>query len=81
MTKESHYHVEDLRKALKSAIAKNEPVYAAEGPCGGCDLIIKPKILDPKAILERLENIEVHKPIYPGDSPCGGCDICIKKGM
>ena len=75
---ESHYHVEDLRKALDKAIAGNEPVYAAKGPCGGCDIIINPKKLDPKKILEKIEKVAVHTPIYPGNSPCGGCDICLE---
>ena len=78
MSKESHYHVEDLKKALENAMSKNEPVYAAEGPCGGCDIIIGPKKLDPKKILEKIKTVQIHTPIYPGNSPCGGCDICIK---
>lgn len=73
-----HIHTKDLLEALKTAKEKNQPVYAAEGPCGGCDIIIgEPRKVDVDKLMEKLKKIHPHAPIYPGLTPCGGCDICL----
>ncbi|MGC1122541.1 MAG: hypothetical protein WBA22_15755 [Candidatus Methanofastidiosia archaeon] len=75
---QNHYHVKDLMEALSGAQTKRSPIYAAPGPCGGCDLIIKPKELDIGSLLKRLSAADPLKPVYPCESaPCGGCDLCI----
>lgn len=75
---ENHYHVKDLMEALSDAQTKKSPVYAAPGPCGGCDLIIKPKELDIGKIMRKLKAADPLRPVYPCESaPCGGCDLIL----
>lgn len=75
---EGHYHVRDLMEALQNAQRTEKPVYVAEGPCGGCDLIIDPKPIDVKRLIQRLMVANPLKPVYPCESaPCGGCDLCL----
>ena len=75
---ERHYTAKDLITALEYAKQKKLPVYAAEGPCGGCDLVIgEPKKMDVDATLQKLREMNPHRPFYPNiHGPCGGCDIC-----
>jgi hypothetical protein len=73
-------NMDELISKLKDAKNKKVPVYAASGPCGGCDLLIgelKPEQLNIDDLLGRLSKIQ-KSPEYPGEAPCGGCDIVIK---
>ncbi len=75
---QNHFHVKDLMEALSDAERKKTPVYAAPGPCGGCDLVIKPKELDIHELMRKLSDADPLRPVYPCESaPCGGCDICL----
>ena len=75
---ERHYTTKDLIAALEHAKQKKLPVYAAEGPCGGCDLIIgEPKKMDIDGTLQKLKEMHPNRPFYPSiHGNCGGCDIC-----
>jgi hypothetical protein len=78
---QNHYHVKDLMEALSDAQTKRSPIYAALGPCGGCDLVIEPKELDISSLMRKLSALDPLKPVYPCESaPCGGCDLCIPVG-
>ncbi len=79
MNLETKYTVKDLITSLEHAKANGKPVYAAEGPCGGCDLVIgEPKKMDVDATLKKLKSEHPLRPFYPSmHGPCGGCDICI----
>jgi hypothetical protein len=74
-----HYSVSELIDILEHAKQNKKPVYAAEGPCGGCDLVIgEPKKMDIEDRLQKLKSQHPLRPFYPGlQGPCGGCDICI----
>ncbi|MBU7026631.1 MAG: hypothetical protein HXS48_06785 [Theionarchaea archaeon] len=75
---ERHYHAKDLMEALLNAKNKRQPVYASDGPCGGCDIIISPIVLDADRLLQKLRAVDPTRPIYPCEhAPCGGCDLCL----
>lgn len=76
---ENRYTVAELIAALEHAKRNNMPVYAGEGPCGGCDLVIgEPKKKDTDELLKKLKTINPNIPFYPSmQGPCGGCDVCI----
>jgi hypothetical protein len=62
----------DIKNILYAAEMHNYPVYPAKGPCGGCDLVIKPKIQG-KGPCGACDVIK--PPKLQGKGPCGGCDI------
>ena len=75
-----HYHAQDLIERLKAAEKKGLPVYQAQGPCGGCDLVIplKEKPINVGKLIKSLEAAAVKQanaPLYPAEGPCGGCDL------
>ena len=75
----NHFHANDLLQMLKDAKDKKLPVYAAEGPCGGCDLVI-PKKSDPlniEDIEKKLDEAATENlAVYPAKGSCGACDVC-----
>ncbi len=75
----NHFHANDLIKVLEEAMEQDLPVYAAEGPCGGCDLVIlkKPEPLKFEDIKKKLvEAAKKNLAVYPAKGSCGACDVC-----
>jgi hypothetical protein len=77
MAKEIVKHAEKLNLSeLKSLIfaAENHhlPIYPAKGPCGGCDLVIKP-METAKGPCGGCDL--VIPPKEQAQGPCGGCDV------
>lgn len=76
---ERHYTVQDLIETLEYAKQNKIPVYTAEGPCGGCDLVLGIQTeMDVDVALRKLKGIHPLRPFYPSlQGNCGACDICI----
>lgn len=76
---ERRYLVKDLIDALEHADQNKIPIYAGQGPCGGCDLVFgEPKKVDHRGLIKKLKGMSPLQPFYPHiHGPCGGCDICI----
>jgi tRNA/tmRNA/rRNA uracil-C5-methylase (TrmA/RlmC/RlmD family) len=56
-----NYTVNDVMVILKDAKEKDQPVYVAKGPCGGCDVrhlvIGEPEKLDVQELIGKLEKM------------------------
>ena len=75
-----HYHAQDIIKRLNAAKEKGLPVYPAQGPCGGCDIVIQIKEdpMDIDKLIKSLSKVaEANAPLYPAEGPCGGCDLVL----
>jgi hypothetical protein len=77
MTKEMIQNAEELslvelKHMVFAAESHGIPVVPATGPCGGCDLVLKPQEVanGPCGGCDV-----VTRPKELADGPCGGCDI------
>ena len=62
----------ELKHMIFAAENHNIPVVPAKGPCGGCDLVLKPK----ETASGPCGGCDVViKPKDLASGPCGGCDI------
>lgn len=62
----------ELKHMIFAAENHGLPIVPAKGPCGGCDLIVKPK--EPaKGPCGGCDIIKPPKDLAGG--PCGGCDV------
>jgi hypothetical protein len=65
----------ELKTLIFAAEHHSYPIYPAEGPCGGCDLI-----LVPNDVAEGpCGGCDLIKPKNVAEGPCGGCDVLKKK--
>lgn len=66
----------ELKHLIFAAENHDIPIVPATGPCGGCDLIIKPKETadGPCGGCDL-----VTKPQELANGPCGGCDVIKNK--
>jgi hypothetical protein len=65
-------NLSEIKTMLYAAENHGFPVLPAKGPCGGCDLVIKPKETA-KGPCGGCDVIT--KPKAQGGGACGGCDV------
>ena len=66
----------ELKFMITAAEAHGTPIVPATGPCGGCDLVMKPTA----AADGPCGGCDVvTRPKEVADGPCGGCDLMKSK--
>lgn len=66
-------NLSELKNMILAAENHNIPVMPAEGPCGGCDLVIK---VPEKTAEGPCGGCDVlTPPKNQAEGPCGGCDL------
>jgi hypothetical protein len=61
----------ELKVMLFAAESHNLPIYPAKGPCGGCDLVLKPT----EVAKGSCWGCDAQHPNVVAEGPCGGCDV------
>jgi hypothetical protein len=67
-----HLDLLDLKSMVFAAENHALPIYPAKGPCGGCDLVIKP-LGTAKGPCGGCDVVQ--RPKEQAKGPCGGCDV------
>ena len=66
----------ELKHMIFAAENHDMPLVPAKGPCGGCDLVLKPKEVA-NGPCGGCDVVTAPKETAGG--PCGGCDVLIQK--